>query len=101
MLPKAFQEELVFWYYDTYAEHAEEEKNKDEALPQPVMRKEKACELLWERFNTDRLPVPLRHTLQDLYEQRRALPVPGKEAELKEAIKKQEEVANKLREKYQ
>ena len=100
MLPKAFQEELVFWYYDTYAEHAEEERSKDEALA--LMGKEKACELLWECFNTDRLPVPLRHSLRALYEQRKALHVPGvEEAELKEAIKKQEEVVDKLRETYQ
>ena len=30
MLPKAFQEELVFWYYDTY-EHAKEDKDQAES----------------------------------------------------------------------
>ena len=91
MLPKAFQEELVFWYYDTH-KHAEEERKQAE----------NALELLWERFNTDRLPVPLRHTLRSLYEQRRALRVAGAEkTKLEEAIKKQKDVVNRLRETYQ
>ena len=85
MLPKAFQEELVFWYYDTY------EKKEDEE------QAEKAQNLLWERLNTDRLPVPLHHTLRALYEQRRALRAAGCNQgcisrNLRKTIKEQEEI---------
>ena len=98
MLPKAFQEELVFWYYDTY-KHTKKEKREDEE------QAEKARNLLWERLNTDRLPVPLHHTLRALYEQRRALRAAGSNQEctlrnLRKTIKKQEEIVKMFKETY-
>ena len=107
MLPKVFQEEVVFWYYDTW-KHTEEAKKKDrdtkdETEKEKAAKKkaENAFRLLWERLNTDKLPKPLNPTL-NFHEQRRALDAAKREEKrLQKALEEQKLVVEKFRKAYE
>ena len=103
MLPQAFQEKLIFWYYDTH-KHAKEDGGDAGAIKKE--QAEKVHKALCDHFhsvNRDKLLPVLHHArcaLDELKRARHAAEGEGNTEELMAVFQEQEQVVRKLTDRY-